>query len=208
MSAIQLVVFSLRRNIMQHAQRSTGMALRIRALAYSSAVPVASSKPHPMPVQHFAHNLKLSKKVSPISAVGASPSLCTMTQRRSFGSGLRLLARSKDSDKKASGKETTQTSSESNLEQENLDFENERQALKENLRRQEQIHNMVVPERNWGLTHPMTFVMFVLICVLHYMNTKKAERKELEEFEEMRRVAKLTGEGRPYVEPENQGGWE
>ncbi|KNC83021.1 hypothetical protein SARC_04710 [Sphaeroforma arctica JP610] len=88
-----------------------------------------------------------------------------------------------------------------------LTEEEERAAMKKELNRQETIHNMIAPERNWGLTHPMTFVMLVLICVLQYLNSQKSKRKEEAELEEARRMAKLRG-GKPYVKPELQDGWE
>lgn len=59
----------------------------------------------------------------------------------------------------------------------------EMQKVVQNAKDEEKWMNTLMPERNWGMTSPVTWVMFATICVLFVYNNRQADRKEKEEAE-------------------------
>lgn len=79
--------------------------------------------------------------------------------------------------------------------------------FKRRAKAEERMYNALMPDRNWGITHPATWVLIVVCIGLHFYTGHRQKQIDAQEMERKKEEAKLMQ--KEYVEPSNpKKGWE
>jgi hypothetical protein len=72
---------------------------------------------------------------------------------------------------------------------------------------EQRMYNALMPDLNWGLTHPVTWVLFALCVALHFYTGYRQRQLDAEKEGKKKEEAALLN--KEYVEPSSpKKGWE
>ena len=79
--------------------------------------------------------------------------------------------------------------------------------FKKRAQAEERLYNVLMPDRNWGINHPATWILLAVCIVLHIYTGHRTKQVEAIEQERKKEEARLME--KDYIEPASpRKGWE